>query len=292
MNGSLQDIDGGQITEAAARAHAAQVVSASSTSFLAGIRALPKPRREAMFAVYAFCREVDDIADEPAPMEEKLAGLQGWREEIERLYDGRTGSLTSKALEAPIADYGLPMQEFLAVIDGMEMDARGPIVAPDMETLLLYCRRVAGAVGLLSIRCFGASGARAEELAVVLGEGLQLTNILRDLSEDAEDDRLYLPLEALEAAGVAARDPQGVLADPARAQASVWLARHARQRLRQSRIIMQDLPRRAMRPAILMHAVYEKILDRLEARGWEVLEPRVRLSKLSKIAVLLRHGLF
>ncbi len=292
MSATLNEAGTGGLTESAARAHAAQVVAASSTSFLAGMRALPKARREAMYAVYAFCREVDDIADEPAPLEEKLTGLEAWRGEIERLYRGAPSSLTSKALEGPIAAYDLPKAEFLAVIDGMEMDARGPIVAPDFETLLLYCRRVAGAVGMLSIRCFGASGPRAEELAVVLGEGLQLTNILRDLSEDAEDGRLYLPREALEAAGITARDPAAVLADPRRAEAAAWLAGHARRRLDRARVIMRDLPRRAMRPPLLMHAVYEKILDRLEARGWEVLEPRVSLSKLSKIAVLLRHGLF
>jgi len=292
VTAALNELGGETLTEEAARAHAAQVVAASSTSFLAGMRALPKARREAMFAVYAFCREVDDIADEPAPLEEKLAGLEAWRAEIEALYQGRPTRLTSKALEGPIAVYGLPKAEFLAVIDGMEMDARGPIVAPDFETLLLYCRRVAGAVGMLSIRCFGASGPKAEELAVVLGEGLQLTNILRDLVEDAEDGRLYLPLEALEAAGISAREPAAVLADPGRPKAAAWLARHARARLNRAKVIMRDLPRRPMRPPVLMHAVYEKILDRLEARGWEVLEPRVSLSKLSKIAVLLRHGLF
>ncbi len=292
MTAPLNELGGETLTEEAARAHAAQVVAASSTSFLAGMRALPKARREAMFAVYAFCREVDDIADEPAPLDEKLAGLEAWRGEIEALYRGHPTSLTSKALEGPVAAFGLPKAEFLAVIDGMEMDARGPIVAPDFETLLLYCRRVAGAVGMLSIRCFGASGPKAEELAVVLGEGLQLTNILRDLVEDAEDGRLYLPQEALEAAGISAREPAAVLADPGRPKAAAWLAHHARARLNRAKVIMRDLPRRPMRPPVLMHAVYEKILDRLEARGWEVLEPRVSLSKFSKIAVLLRHGLF
>jgi len=280
------------LTKGAAQAHVAKVVARSSTSFLSGMRVLPKPRREAMFAIYAFCREVDDIADEPAPLEEKLAGLGAWRAEIDALYQGRPTRLTSKALEGPITAFGLPETEFLAVIDGMEMDARGPVVAPDFATLQLYCRRVAGAVGMLSIRCFGASGPLAEELAVVLGKGLQLTNILRDLTEDAADGRLYLPLEALAAGGIKVRNPAGVLADPGLPKACAWLAGLAHRHLNRSREIMKRLPRQTIRPALLMQTVYEKILEQLEDRGWAVLEPRVRLSKASKIAVLLRHGLF
>ncbi|MEO1191422.1 MAG: presqualene diphosphate synthase HpnD [Pseudomonadota bacterium] len=292
MTVAASDAAASRAPSAEAMAHVNAVVAASSTSFLSGMRALPRPRREAMFAVYAFCREVDDIADEPAPLSEKLQGLADWRQEIEALFAGAPSRLTSQALVQPIARYHLPKAEFLAVIDGMEMDARGPIVAPDLETLLLYCRRVAGAVGQLSIRCFGAQGPQAEALAVTLGEGLQLTNILRDLTEDAADGRLYLPLEALEAAGVTAREPAAVLADPKRPEASQWLAKRARAKLEESRRIIAALPRRQVRPALLMLAVYEKILDRLEARGWEVLEPRVKLSKLTKLQVLLRHGLF
>ncbi len=290
MSASLQEAGQEQLSLSEARAHVDRVVAASGSSFIAGMRALPKERREAMFAVYAFCREVDDIADEPAPLNEKLEGLQAWRNEVDLIFEGAPRSLTGRALLEPIATFALPKDEFLAIIDGMEMDARGPVVAPDLETLLLYCRRVAGAVGMLSIRCFGASGPKAEELAVVLGEGLQLTNILRDLAEDAEDGRLYLPEEALQAAAIDSRDPTAVIKDPGRAVAAAWLARRARQRLDEAGVIMRALPRRAMRPAILMHAVYARILDRLEARGWEVLEPRVSLSKLSKVAVLLRHG--
>lgn len=291
MSASLETAVPEPLSQAAAKAHVDSVVAASGSSFIAGMRALPKPRREAMFAVYAFCREVDDIADEPAPLDRKLKGLQEWREEVERLFQGAPRTLTGRALQDPIAAFALPKAEFLAVIDGMEMDARGPVVAPDLETLLLYCRRVAGAVGMLSIRCFGATGPKAEDLAVVLGEGLQLTNILRDLVEDADDGRLYLPLEALEAAGIATRDPAAVLRDPGRPAAAAWLAERARTRLDEAGVIMQQLPRRAMRPAILMHAVYSKILEQLEGRGWEVLEPRVSLSKLTKLSVLLRHGL-
>lgn len=278
--------------EAAARAHVQAVVNRSRTSFLAGMRVLPRPRREAMYAIYAFCREVDDIADEPGLLEAKLAALAQWRQEIERLYDGRPTRPTAQALLGPVAAYRLPKAEFLAVIDGMEMDARGPIRAPDRATLTLYCRRVAGAVGQLSIRAFGAEGPAAERLAVALGEALQLTNILRDLAEDAADGRLYLPAEALQAAGIEGSDPAAALADPRLPAVLEQVAAWAEERFAESRALIRQLPRRTIRPAVLMQEVYWRILQRLKARGLGVLAPRVSLSTGEKLWVLLRYGVF
>ncbi len=277
--------------EAAAQAHVDAVVGRSRTSFLSGMRILPKPRRQAMYAIYAFCREVDDVADEPGLLEDKLSELAAWRREIQALFRGRPTRPTTRALLRPLADYRLPEAEFLAVIDGMEMDARGPVVAPDRATLALYCRRVAGAVGQLSIRAFGAEGEAAERLAVALGEALQLTNILRDQAEDAADGRLYLPEELLAEAGVASRDPIALLSDPAIGHARAALGAWAGERFAESRGLIARLPRRSIRPAILMLEAYWRLWQRLEARGWQQVEPRVRLSKGQKIWVLLRHGL-
>ena len=130
--------------DAAALAEAREVVARSGTSFHLGMRVLPKARREAMYAIYAFCRAVDDIADEPGAGGDKLAALDAWRGEIENLYQGRPGRPIGRALAGPIADYGLPKAEFLALIDGMEMDAREAIQAPSWDDYRLYCRRVAG----------------------------------------------------------------------------------------------------------------------------------------------------
>jgi len=276
---------------AGAQAHVDAVVGRSKTSFLAGMRILPKPRREAMYAIYAFCREVDDIADEPGDLATKLEELAAWRREIEALYAGRPTLPTAKALLRPVADYRLPKAEFLAVIDGMEMDARGPIVAPDVATLRLYCRRVAGAVGQLSVRAFGASGPDAEALAVAEGEALQLTNILRDQAEDAADGRLYLPEEALVAAGIAERDPQAVLAHPKVGEARRRVAEAAQRRFEESRSLIARLPRRDIKPAVLMLEVYWRLFRMMERRGWQRVLPRVRLSKPRKLWVLLRYGL-
>ena len=192
----------------------------------------------------------------------------------------------------PVSDYRLVKAEFLTIVDGMEMDARGPIVAPDAETLKLYCRRVAGAVGQLSIRAFGASGPEAEALAVAEGEALQLTNILRDQAEDAADGRLYLPAEALAAAGIATRDPNAVLTHPKVGEARRRVAEQAKQRFAESRALIARIPRADIKPAILMLEVYWRLLRKMERRGWQQVLPRVRLSKAAKLWVLLRYGLF
>ena len=274
-----------------ARRHVHEVVSRSGSSFTWGMRMLPAARREAMYAIYAFCREVDDVADEGGTRDEKLAQLAAWRHEIEELFAGRPSRPTTRALLGPVRDFALPKAEFLALIDGMEMDAREAMVAPSQEELTLYCRRVAGAVGMLSIQAFGAPEPAARELAVALGEGLQLTNILRDLDEDAAEGRLYLPREALEAAGIGSRVPAEVLADPALEQVCRGLAETAEARFRQSRALLRQCHRRALRPSILMMEVYRRILVRLRARGWRAPRRPVRLGGAEKLWVVLRHGL-
>ena len=230
------------------------------------------------------------VRDTFAHAGQSFTELAAWRQEIEALYRGRPTRRTTQALLRPVADYRLPQAEFLAVIDGMEMDARGPVVAPDRATLALYCRCVAGAVGQLSIRAFGAEGQAAERLAVALGEALQLTNVLRDQAEDAADGRLYLPEELLAAAGVASRDPAAVLRDPKVGEARAALAAWAEERFAESRALIARLPRRTIRPAVLMLEVYWRLWQRMAARGWDVVEPRVRLSAAQKLWVLLRHG--
>ncbi len=185
-----------------ALAHVAQVTRDSGSSFLAAMRLLARPRREAMYAIYAFCREVDDVADEAAPVADKKARLAEWREEVRRLYDGAARHPTARALAPAVATYDLAREDLLAIVEGMEMDVEGRMRAPTLATLETYCDRVAGAVGLLSIRVFGANQPGDRDFALALGRALQCTNILRDLAEDAVLGRLYLPREMLEAAEI------------------------------------------------------------------------------------------
>ena len=274
-----------------ALAHVRDVAIASGSSFLWGMRLLPRPRREAMYAIYAFCREVDDIADEGGTPEEKLRDLAAWREEIERLYAGAPSLPTTRALLRPLRDYALPKAEFLAVIDGMEMDARADIRAPGMIDSRLYCRRVAGAVGVLSVHAFGAGEAEARELALAEGDALQITNILRDIAEDAARGRLYLPRELLLGRGIDSTDPMTVLRDPRLPDVCRDLAQLAEQRFDEAERLMALCKRGPMRPARIMLAVYRRLLTRLEQHGWSDMAEEVRLPKAEKLWLVLRNGL-
>lgn len=313
----------------AARRHAEETVKRSGTSFGAGMAILPKKRREAMHAIYAFCREVDDIADDDGiSREERRRRLAEWRLEIDRLYDGAPKFPTGVALLEPVRAYDLPKREFLMMIEGMEMDADGPVVAPSMETLLAYTRRVAGAVGQLSMPVFGAPiGEASDRFALSLGDALQLTNILRDVAEDARIGRLYLPAELLEKYGAAKeatsalrvlRDaPAGAGApqdegsrsssntpphpeEPSRSEGvskgalsnvARDLAAIARGKFADARAALNDLDWRTVRPALLMMGVYEAYLRKLETRGWARLGEPLSISKAEKAMIAARYWL-
>jgi phytoene synthase len=271
--------------------HVRTLVAASGSSFFWAMRFLPKPKREAMFAVYAFCREVDDIADGDAPLENKRAELAAWRVEIDRLFAGQPKKPVARALAGPVTTFGLAREDFLAMIDGMEMDAGDDLIAPSMADLRLYCARVAGAVGLLSVRIFDGPSDASRKLALTLGEALQLTNILRDLREDAERGRLYLPEELLSRHGVASRDPQTVLRDAALSGVCTDLAAEARQRFIEAEASLTALSKREYRPAVVMMQVYRRVLDRLIRRGWQRLDRKVGLHPVAKLWIALRYGL-
>lgn len=276
-----------------ARRHAEETVKRSGTSFGPGMRILSKPRREGMYAVYAFCREVDDIADEGGSVEEKRAGLAEWRAEIDRVFEGRPQTPAGAALIEPVKRFHLSRDEFILVIEGMEMDAEGPIVAPTMERLYAYTRRAAGAVGMLSMPVFGAPpGQTSEDFALSLGDALQLTNILRDVEEDAEEGRLYLPRELLEKHGCPL-DPQAVVSHAGLPAVRADLAELTRAKFAAARKALakgasEGLDWRLLRPALLMMGVYETYLDRMTARGWANGQAKVRLSKLEKALIALR----
>lgn len=265
-------------------------VQASGTSFYAAMRLLPQARRDAMFAIYAFCREVDDIADEPAAIEDKQRRLQGWRTEIARLYDGVPQHPIAQALLPCVKQFNLQREDFLAVIDGMEMDAVEDIVAPPLAKLDLYCDRVASAVGRLSVRAFGATEPQADEVAHHLGRALQLTNILRDLAEDAERGRLYLPHELLDAAGIADRAPMRVVEHANLRVACRPLAERARFHFAGSHVAMASCAKGPMRPAAIMGGVYRAILDRLVKADWQDPFARISLPKWQKLWLAFRYG--
>jgi phytoene synthase len=245
-----------------------------------------------MFAVYAFCRQVDDIADDlMGDRGERRAALDAWRADIEQLYAGKDPGQAAIVAE-PVRRFGLDKADFLAVIDGMQMDADEDIRAPDLQKLDLYCDRVASAVGRLSVRIFGMDQGPGLELAHHLGRALQLTNILRDLDEDAGIGRLYLPRELLDQAGLTGSDPDAVIADPRVDAACRALAAMAREHYRAADEVMAARPRGRLAAPRLMGAVYGRILDRTEKAGWAPPRRRPKLGKPELLWVLLRHGIF
>jgi phytoene synthase len=265
------------------------VVNAAGTSFRRGMAVLPPARRHAMYAIYAFCRVVDDIADDPAPLETRRPRLEEWRERVAGLYRGEATDAVTRVLLHAIQEFGLRQADFEAVIDGMEMDAAA-IVAPSLAELDLYCDRVAAAVGRLSVRAFGDASPAADAVAFHLGRALQLTNILRDIAEDAARGRLYLPRELLAVAGVPA-DPDAALRHPGLARVCQGLAAMAHGHFRDASDAMARCDRHAMKPARLMAAMYNAVLGRLEQRGWDRPETGIKVPKWEKLWIALRHGL-
>jgi len=263
--------------------------TASGSSFYAAMRILPRAQREAMFQIYSFCRHVDDIADSDGPRPERLAALQQWRDDIDALYQGRPPARLQDYAES-IRRFGLRREDFLAIVDGMEMDVPQDIRAPDLATLDLYCDRVASAVGRLSVRVFGLPEADGVLLAHHLGRALQLTNILRDIDEDATLGRLYLPREGLLHAGITGDDPQKVTADRALPRVCAPLADRARQHFEKADEVMDRNSRRLVRAPRIMSRYYHAILELLVQRGFAAPRTPVRVGKLTRLAIILRYA--
>jgi squalene synthase HpnD len=280
---------------AAERAEIARQVRAASSSFYWAMRLLARPNREAMFAVYAFCRAVDDIADSDQPVARKKAQLAEWRGEVHALFAGYAKKPIARALIGPAQAFGLERGDFMAVIEGMEMDVDGPIVAPTRAELDLYCDRVACAVGRLCVPIFGEPGDSGAAVAGHLGRALQLTNILRDVAEDADDGRLYIPRELLEAHGVPVDEPLRALAHPGFVPAWRALGREAENHFAAAQQAMQQCGRHRIRPARIMMEVYRRNLERMQALTDRALADRAVSKRLvgrtEKLRIALRYGI-
>jgi squalene synthase HpnD len=277
------------MTLEAAAANPSYGTTASGSSFYAAMRILPRAQREAMFQIYSFCRQVDDIADSEGPRPERLQALQQWRDDIEALYQGHPPPRLRDYV-ASVRKFDLKREDFLAIVDGMEMDVPQDIRAPDLATLDLYCDRVASAVGRLSVRVFGLPEADGIQLAHHLGRALQLTNILRDVDEDAGLGRLYLPRESLLLAGITSDDPARVIADRALPKVCLPLAERARMHFQKADEVMDRNKRRVVRAPRIMSKYYRAILDLLVARGFASPRSPVRVNKMARIAIVLRYA--
>ncbi|MDA1090774.1 MAG: presqualene diphosphate synthase HpnD [Proteobacteria bacterium] len=279
-------------TDAESAAYVEAIVRRAGSSFYWAMRRLPEQQRLAMYAIYAFCREVDDIADEGGSEQQKRIDLGLWRGEIERLYGDRPRNPIALALQRPVEVFGLQKEDFRAVIDGMEMDAEANIRIADMDELTLYCDRVACAVGRLSVRVFGLEDELGHRLAFHQGLALQLTNILRDIAEDADRGRLYIPRDLLVSYDIAAEDLPSIFNHLAFPKVCETLADVAERHFAQADAAAAECDREQIRPAIMMMEIYRRIFAKLKRRGWQYLNLPVGLSKIGKLWVALRYGLF
>lgn len=281
----------GQGVAREARETVQAIVTGAGSSFFWALRFLPRERRHAMYAVYAFCRTVDDIADGRGTVDEKMAALAEWRAEIQRLFQGNPAHAITRALEGPVKTYGLHEEDFLAIVEGMRMDAAGRMVAPTLLELELYCRRAAGAVGMLSAAIFGVRRPEARSLALSLGQALQYTNFLRDIAEDAAQGRIYAHRELLNANGIETRDPAAFLDHPALPKVALVIADMAEERFKAAERVLRVVPTQPARPARIMLATYRRLLAKLMARGFgrdRIREP-VRLGGPERFLIAARE---
>jgi phytoene synthase len=268
-----------------------QAITRKSGSNLAlGFRFLPKEKRDAMAALYAFCREVDDVADEEsAPVEERRAKLAAWRADVRRACGTETPEFAvNRELQPSIRRFGLPFEHFDALLQGVEMDLEINRYA-DYEGLELYCYRVASVVGLLSIEVFGYREPTCRDYAIYLGKALQLTNILRDVRTDAERGRIYLPQTELARFKVTPEEILRLEYSDNFYQLASSVAQRARGFYTKARQTLPAVDRRSMWVAELMGEVYWRLLGKLERKRFEVFGPKLtRLNKGQKMLLIMR----
>lgn len=266
----------------------AEITRQAKSNLAFALQVLPKERRAGMVTFYAFCRVVDDLADDPArPLAEREAALRAWKSGLEQ------GFTEPDALQREVADlmaqYAIPVELLTAIIDGCLMDLR-PQRFGTWEDLSQYTYRVACAVGLASLKVFGATDPASERYAVALGHALQLTNILRDVGEDlANGGRIYLPLADLARFQYSERDLVGRVHDGRFVALMTWQAERAEKFYAEALAAMPAADARALVPAEIMRSVYQTLLEKMKRDGFKVFDRRYSLSKARKMAIFSKH---
>ena len=259
-----------------------QKAAASGSSFYYAFLFLPPERRRAITALYAFCREVDDVVDEASDLQLAQTRLAWWRVEIGRMFAGDPQHPVTRALAPALAPFGIDAVRLDEIIDGVEMDLTQSRYL-DFAALERYCYRVASVVGMLAAGIFGYRDARTLDYARDLGIAFQLTNIIRDVGEDARRNRIYLPMEDLKAYGVTAADITGARYGEAFADLMRFQARRAEKFYDRALAALPAADRRAQRPGLIMAAIYRALLAEIERDGFRVLSARVSLTPLRKL---------
>jgi phytoene synthase len=264
-----------------------QKAAASGSSFYYSFLFLPPEKRRAITALYAFCREVDDVVDECTDPQLAATKLAWWRNEVANLFAGKPQHPVTRALGAGVAAYGITAERLNDIIDGMEMDLTQSRYL-DWAGLERYCYRVASVVGLLAAGIFGYRSPRTLEYARDLGIAFQLTNIIRDVGEDARKNRIYVPMEDLKRFGVTAADILKGNHTPAFCELMRFQAERARTYYAKAGQALPDEDRRAQRPGLIMAAIYRALLAEIERDGFRVLKQRTSLTPLRKLWIAWR----
>lgn len=266
--------------------YCSQLTHKSRSNFYYSFLFLSKEKRQAMYAVYAFCRSVDDVADGSAAVIEKRLQLEEWQRELDRCYDGRPSHPITVKLAQSVQRFGIPKEYFEELITGVEMDLTCNRY-PTFRELYEYCYRVAGVVGLMCIEIFGYRNPKAKDYAINLGVALQLTNIMRDLRVDAERGRIYLPQDDLARFGYSEEElVQGVYT-PAFIELMRFAGARARQYFRNARELLAVEDRRSLFAAEIMGAIYYKLLETIEASGYRVFDRTITLPTNQKLWLAL-----
>lgn len=261
--------------------------ASSGSSFYYSFLFLPPERRRAITALYAFCREVDDIVDEGLDPQVAAAKLAWWRNEVANLFAGKPQHPVARALEPHLKPFNITAERLNQIIDGMEMDLRQTRYL-DWTGLERYCFHVAGVVGLLAASIFGYRDERTLEYAKNLGIAFQLTNIIRDVGEDARKNRVYLPVEDLQRFGVPAADVLQSKETPAFRSLMEFEAERARGYYEKAMAALPAEDRRAQRPGLIMAAIYRTLLGEIQREGFQVLTRRTSLTPLRKFWIAWR----
>lgn len=275
------------ITPAEAHAYCEQKTRASGSNFYYSFLFLPRRRRQAMYAVYTFCHEVDDTVDHPPPGTNPTEQLTHWRHEITAAYQGHPRYPVTISLADHVSHLEIPEDYLQELVNGMEMDLTTNRYNT-FDDLYPYCYRVAGVVGLICLKVFGTQSPAAKEYAVNLGLAFQLTNILRDVGADAERDRIYLPLEDLKTFACTEADVLAHVYSPAFVELMTFQTRRAQGYYQTAQNIYNMLPkrdRRSLLAAEIMKTVYSRILDRIQERRYQVFGSRISLSPAYRLAL-------
>ena len=254
----------------------------SGSNFYLSFAFLPADQRRAITALYAFCREVDDVVDESSEPELARARLDWWRSEVERLYAGQPQHPVTRALAPWLDTYSIGRRRLMEIIDGMQMDLEQDRYA-DFEGLRLYCHRVAGVVGLLSAGIFGARQESTLRYAAELGLALQLVNIVRDVGEDARRNRIYLPIEDLLHFGVGAHEILAIRPSDRFVELMRFQAERAHRTYDEALSLLPAIDRRSQKPGLMMASIYRTLLREIEASDFQVLHQRITLTPIRKL---------